>query len=179
MIELNRFQKAALISNTKSREKSLLLYYEQPNICKCCNNPIMVGEKQKVSDVRKKVFCSSSCSATYNNQKREKRNDQLKIKNEKFSFLIGLTKKEFFEKKGVYYKFRSEIRKHAQYVYQQNNGDTFCKICGYDKHIQVCHIKSVSSFNDSELITDINDKNNLIGLCPNHHWEYDNGLIKI
>lgn len=44
-----------------------------------------------------------------------------------------------------------------------------CKICGYNKHIEVAHIKAVSEFSDSTLISEINDINNLIGLCPNHH----------
>ena len=28
-------------------------------------------------------------------------------------------------------------------------------------------------------IEEINNINNLIGLCPNHHWEYDNGLLEL
>ena len=64
-------------------------------------------------------------------------------------------------------------------MYEKNNGNKFCNICGYNKHIQVCHIRSVSSFSDDSLITEINAKENLIGLCPNHHWEYDNGHINL
>ncbi len=71
MEELNRHQKAALVSNTRRREKSLQEYYSNPNICKCCNKPIPVGEKQKVREVRRKIFCDHSCSATFNNQLRE------------------------------------------------------------------------------------------------------------
>jgi predicted restriction endonuclease len=64
-------------------------------------------------------------------------------------------------------------------VYEKNNGEKTCKVCGYDKHIQVCHIKSVSSFKDDDLITEINSKNNLVGLCPNHHWEFDHGFLNL
>jgi len=28
-------------------------------------------------------------------------------------------------------------------------------------------------------IDEVNDINNLVGLCPNHHWEVHNGLIDI
>jgi hypothetical protein len=177
---MNRYQKAAKISNDRRRDKSLEDYYLSPNVCKCCGEIIKVGEKQKVSEVRKKYFCNQSCSAIFNNKKREKNiPTQKKDRPEKFSYLNGLTKREFFEMKEIYYKFRSQIRKHAQYVYEKNEGGRVCKVCGYDKHIQVCHIKSVSSFKDDDLITDINSKNNLVGLCPNHHWEYDNGYIEI
>ena len=44
-----------------------------------------------------------------------------------------------------------------------------CIICGYNKHIEVAHIKAVSEFDDSALISEINALNNLIPLCPNHH----------
>ena len=38
---------------------------------------------------------------------------------------------------------------------------------------------AVSDFDDSALISEINSKDNLIALCPNHHWEYDHGLLKL
>ena len=69
------------------------------------------------------------------------------------------------------------IRKDAYRVYINNGGELKCAICGYDKHADVAHIKSVSSFDDDVLISEINDFKNLIGLCPNHHWEFDAGLI--
>ena len=34
-------------------------------------------------------------------------------------------------------------------------------------------------FDDNNTIAEINDISNLIGLCPNHHWEYDNGLLDL
>jgi len=177
---MNRHQKAAQISAEKSRNKSLDEYYKSPNICKSCGSVIKVNDKQKVSEVRKKQFCNQSCGVTFNNKIRYRETKPKKEKNvipERYSYFDGVTKKSYFDKKGVYYKFRAEIRKHAQWVYQKNNGDKTCKVCGYDKHIQVCHIKSVSSFGDDDLITDINSFDNLIGLCPNHHWEYDNGYL--
>ena len=179
---MNRHQKAAEISNRNRRERALKEYYNSPNICKFCGEIIKVDKNQKPSEVRKKSFCNSSCSASFNNKEREKKQEIEKkvfVRPEKFSFFEGITKKEFFEKKGIYYKFRSEIRKHAQYVYEKNQGEKTCKVCGYDKHIQVCHIKSVSSFSDESLITEINSKDNLVGLCPNHHWEFDHGLLKL
>ncbi len=54
-----------------------------------------------------------------------------------------------------------------------------CIICGYDKHIDVAHIKPVSKFKKTDLIAEINSLDNLTALCPNHHWEYDHGLLSI
>ena len=179
---MNRHQKAAQISAEKSRKKSLENYYKNPNICKSCGCFIKVGENQKVSEVRKKQFCNQSCNATFNNKVRyreTKPKKEKKEKLEKFSYFEGVTKKQFFDKKGVYYLYRAAIRRHAHFIFNSLGGDQKCKVCGYDKHVEVCHIKSVSSFDDNDLITDINSFDNLIGLCPNHHWEFDNGHIKL
>jgi predicted restriction endonuclease len=54
-----------------------------------------------------------------------------------------------------------------------------CMECGYNKHVEVCHIKSVSEFDEDSLVTEINHIDNLIGLCPTHHWEFDNKLLQI
>lgn len=54
-----------------------------------------------------------------------------------------------------------------------------CLICGYDKHTELCHIKPVSLFDADAKLGDINDPKNLIPLCPNCHWEFDNNLIPL
>ena len=90
-----------------------------------------------------------------------------------------MTKKELYEKHGVYYKFRAVVRKHAHYVFNKHTTNKECLICGYSNHVEVCHIKSVSSFYEDGLMRDINSIDNLVGLCPNHHWEFDNGKIDI
>ena len=179
---MNRYQKAAKIVNEKSRTLAVENYYKNPSKCKKCGCVIEVKENQRCSDVRKKVFCSKSCAATYNNKlypKRIRTEKPKKEKKEKFTYLTGIRKKEFFDLKGIYYKFRAVIRKHAHFVYNSNGGEQKCKVCGYDKHVEVCHIKSVSSFGDDDFITEINSLDNLVGLCPNHHWEFDNGHIKL
>jgi hypothetical protein len=54
-----------------------------------------------------------------------------------------------------------------------------CAVCGYDKHVETAHIKAVASFPDTATIREINAPSNLVGLCPNHHWEFDNGLLEL
>ena len=53
------------------------------------------------------------------------------------------------------------------------SSDSRCQHCGYDKHVEVCHIKPISSFSDDTPIDTINHPNNLILLCPNCYWEFD------
>lgn len=45
------------------------------------------------------------------------------------------------------------------------------------QHVEVAHLKAVSDFKDESLMSEINHPDNLIGLCLNHHWEYDNGYL--
>lgn len=49
-----------------------------------------------------------------------------------------------------------------------------CAKCGYSKHVELAHIKEVSSFPDSAMLAEVNSEQNVIQLCPNCHWEFDN-----
>ena len=93
--------------------------------------------------------------------------------------VVLTTKGDLFNNRANYQSARSAIRKNAQKVFENSNKEKCCQICGYSKHYEIAHIKSVSSFSDDALIKDINAEDNLIALCPNHHWEYDNGLLKL
>lgn len=69
------------------------------------------------------------------------------------------------------------IRIHARKVMKDAKVIKACKICNYTNYVEVCHIKAIADFDKSFLIKEINSLNNLIYLCPNHHWELDNGLL--
>ena len=71
------------------------------------------------------------------------------------------------------------IRKAARRIYLNTNKPRQCLICGYKTHFEVAHIKSIPSFNQTSLISQINYPANLAALCPNHHWELDHGLLKL
>lgn len=74
---------------------------------------------------------------------------------------------------------RSFIRRNSQEKYLKSGRPLKCKVCGYDKHVEIAHIKAVSEFSDETHIGEINSIDNLVALCPNHHWEYDNGILKL
>lgn len=54
-----------------------------------------------------------------------------------------------------------------------------CASCGYSKHVEICHIKPLSSFPVNTLIREVNSRDNVIQLCPNCHWEFDRGLLPL
>lgn len=166
-------------SNQKRRREKLLEYYSNPNYCKHCGKLIEIPFKGKPSETKIKLFCDRSCAVSYNNKKEPKKKKIIKEKEEKVFLADSYTKKEIFEKYKNWQSARSSIRKRAQQTYEISNKPKHCIKCGYNKYYEVCHIKSVSSFSDDTLISEINDINNLIALCPNCHWEFDNGLFDI
>lgn len=93
--------------------------------------------------------------------------------------LLDKTKREVFLESQSWQSARSKIQRIARKTYFEYNPAPKCVICGYDKHVEVAHIKAVSEFSDNSTLREINSISNLIGLCPNHHWEYDNGLLDI
>ena len=82
----------------------------------------------------------------------------------------------------TYHKHKSAkysyIRADAKRILK-NFTDKSCKNCGYNKHTEVAHIKSIASFPKDTKIKEVNDINNLIFLCPNCHWEFDHGDLTL
>lgn len=54
-----------------------------------------------------------------------------------------------------------------------------CKVCGYDFHVDIAHVKEIKSFSENTFISEINDLENLVALCKNHHWELDHGALAL
>lgn len=71
------------------------------------------------------------------------------------------------------------IRTLSRKAYINSGKDMNCKVCQYDLHVDVCHIKDVKEFPETALIKDINHIDNLVALCKNHRWEFDNGHLKL
>lgn len=53
-------------------------------------------------------------------------------------------------------------------------GKTSCDKCGYAKHVEACHRIPIREFPLDAPIYEINSPDNLMALCPNCHWEFDN-----
>ena len=56
---------------------------------------------------------------------------------------------------------------------------TVCQNCGYNKHIEIAHIKPIKDFNENDTLWDVNNSTNLMALCPNCHWEFDSGNLTL
>lgn len=156
--------------------------------------------KKTVSEINKSPnhFCSQSCSATFNNKETKtkhgkyKKNkicvncEELYSRNSHFCSqkckteysMKNRTLKSAFtkgEQQQKYTNIRSIARSYAKYLINKHK----CQNCGYDKHVEIAHIKSISSFNENDMLIDVNNENNLLALCPNCHWELDNGHLTI
>lgn len=87
------------------------------------------------------------------------------------------TKGDYLKNMDNWWEARVPIAKHARIIFNKSNKEKKCFNCRYDKHIEVCHIKAVSEFSDESILNEINNIDNLVALCRNCHWEFDNGLL--
>jgi len=139
-------------------------------------------------------FCSRSCAAKINNHKYPKRVKKESLcacgenKTKTAKYCRSCSNEQKFlnygkktleesvkESKNYAAKHKYEkIRQHAKRLAEKLNWYTKCEKCGYNKHVELCHKKPIHSFNKNTLIEQINSKSNILFLCPNCHWEYDN-----
>lgn len=92
----------------------------------------------------------------------------------------SLTLGEYQSKPSVKDKHPSWINAHVRGFNRSWNKDLTkqsCEVCGYTKHVELCHIKPVRDFDSHATLGEINHPTNMRVLCPNHHWEFDNGLL--
>lgn len=85
------------------------------------------------------------------------------------------TKESLFKRRPDWNSARVVITRNARNAFV---GERKCFKCGYDKAVEICHIQSVSSFDGSATIGEVNHPTNLVALCRNHHWEFDHGYLK-
>jgi hypothetical protein len=158
-------------------------------ICNNCGQQAKKATTEVKRSKSGKMYCSRSCAAKINNQEHPKRKMEGLCKCGKpihkfltycsYCYQISLIDdKTYGELKGVTkYQKNSRIRGHARKKYLKSNLTKCCVLCEYSTHIDICHIKEISSFPDNATIKEINDLSNLIALCKNHHWEFDHNLL--
>jgi hypothetical protein len=115
-------------------------------------------------------YCSIECKKDY-----RKRNN----KGSRNPIGIDLTLKDatydYLHKSSMFALVRSRSRS----IGKSHGLDKKCFNCGYSKHVEICHIKPVHKFTEGSLVSEINSLSNLIGLCPNCHWEFDHGMLNL
>lgn len=71
------------------------------------------------------------------------------------------------------------IREWARKIADRYLGIDKCQVCGFDVVLEVCHKRDISSFSEHALMGEVNDPENLVVLCPNHHAMFDRGLLDL
>lgn len=137
-------------------------------------------------------FCSKSCAAIYNNKKFPKRKKiskciecgQLVTSRRKYCQDCLIKKQKESDNKTLEEVMYDKHHKSSNWALVRSRARVImskelqiCCKCGYDKHVEVAHIKPINSFPLTTLVKVVNDKSNLMLLCPNCHWEYDHNLI--
>ena len=160
--------------------------------CFNCDKELLGREQKK--------FCSQSCAASFNNRITPKRKAgyracksckklflkkdlaincyclDCKTKNKNnLLYNRNPTKKEMIYEKHTHGAAYAYIRWHSRKVVMKDM-PKICQFCGYSNHVEVAHKKSIADFADDCKLSEINNIDNLMLLCPNHHWEFDNGV---
>ena len=149
------------------------------NICKQCNKK-----------TKNNKFCSRSCSATYNNKKYPRKTAKkwfcetcdIEVPSRR-RFCVqhnnNITDWSITTVGSIRnrYKYQKNARFRALTVllYKNHKDYQSCSRCPYDKHVEFHHIKSLSSFSDNDMVSDMVKESNILALCPNCHWEEHNG----
>ncbi len=133
-------------------------------------------------------FCNLSCAVSHNNKKKSKRQVEGSCKccgdpiRSKLVYCSDCKTAKHISEKTISQALYKEgankyqrIRHHARNKWLKPGSS--CFICGYSVHVEVCHIKPIYSFPLDTKVKDVNAQNNVVLLCPNHHWEFDNGLL--
>ena len=71
------------------------------------------------------------------------------------------------------------IRTMSRRAYKESGRPMECLVCNYSLHVDIAHVRDVKSYPDTATVAEVNDLSNLIALCKNHHWEFDNGYLQI
>lgn len=169
--------------------------------CLNCNSIFL----KRSSDIKSSPnhFCNRSCATSYNNKKYPKKKItrrcvvcQEPITNYKIN-RCNKHQEEYKNNSNIcklrtLKEFRDLIiskKNHPSWInsmvgnfnrtWNKNLLDLSCANCGYFKHVELCHIKSISSFSDEATLGEINSSDNVIQLCPNCHWELDHGDLTI
>jgi hypothetical protein len=154
---------ASMFHNLKRRVPARRVFTMR---CQLCKQSLLI-ESDCPSSARRRKYCDKCRSLRFaaNAVKGNPMNQR--------------TKGEVFSANRSWQSARNSIRKHAYSVYAQSGKPFKCVVWQYDKHVEICHLRSVSSFADSELIATINAPDNLVALCPTHHWEFDHHLLSL
>lgn len=139
-------------------------------------------------------FCSRRCAAIWNNQLMPKRKRQrsycrvcgIEVAHRRVlcdqhnprTEITGQTTVSDIRKRAKY-QAHARIRQLARRAYRDYGLPLQCAVCDYSLHVEICHKLSISEFPATALVKEVNARDNLLCLCPNHHWEFDHGFLSL
>ncbi len=148
------------------------------------------------SDTTNPKYCCKSCSAKHTNKlfpKRKTKKVCIVCNKPVLSYRHNRCEEHWNEYKeskhknktiGEYRRYKSVADKHPSWLHAHVRSFARswlkhltkmpCAHCGYTKHVELAHIKDVASYPDDTLLSEVNHENNVLPLCPNCHWEFDN-----
>lgn len=146
------------------------------------------------TETKNKKFCSRSCSVSYNNSVKPKRQranyckcgvlapPRRKYCDKCFGVecrrdYSTTTLSSLRQETGSRNSYHAIVRQHARKVLKEVGRLGVCEVCGYDTYVEACHVRDVADFPESATLVEVNSPVNLRGLCPNHHWELDNHAL--
>jgi hypothetical protein len=162
--------------------------------------------QKTASEVRKSAnnFCSRSCSASFSNKLIPRRSPKIRvcakcgtdfqISRTEFHSRLGycpecvatspdirnMTLAECQDRLSVKGKHPSWKNAHVRIANRLWNKHLTvfpCQNCGYSKHVELAHKRSIQSFPLSTTLGEVNAESNNLVLCRNCHWEYDHGIL--
>jgi hypothetical protein len=153
-------------------------------VCSNCNKQFR-AKRKKTKNKNNLYYCSLKCSCKKANLKRLTSIYHCKICNEivpaRINYCVKHNPKIFKDWNKVYLKdiTHAQLRELARKTYNRSDKPKYCINCNYSKHYECCHIKDVSQFTDETPIGIVNNIDNLIALCGNCHYEFDNDLLSL
>lgn len=137
-------------SRRKDRELKTKHIHETKNCVECDSNVPYTSRRYH----KEVILCSRLCQQIYDMKQATKGDLEKRTHSNRYDL--------------IRWRARNFIKNHRELK---------CQICGYDNHAEICHIKPISEFEDTATLYEINNLDNIMILCPNHHWEFDHGLM--
>lgn len=123
---------------------------------------------------RKCIWCGGNVP-TYRDSRCRKCQD--KYNATRYDYIQELTLESYWNRDSIKHLHASSRNVHIRMLARSHFKDLLqkpCAKCGYNKHVELHHIKPISSFSLDSKVKEVNSYDNLIQLCPNCHWEMEN-----
>lgn len=138
-------------------------------VCKACGNTF---SRRKSGSEDKLLFCNTACS-NFGRQRRKKPKPVRAIQTRAYVW-EDITLAELRAAVPSVSRYHAKLRGYSRRAYK---GPSSCAACSYSTHVEIAHIVSAKTFDPSTKLSVVNAPTNLVALCRNCHWEFDNGIL--